>query len=68
MKKQLIKIQFSLARTYESTLKLIYLHKLFFINSKISQSTEILCFLNSIYIINLTNKPNLYYNATSFRA
>jgi len=35
-----MKIQFSLARTYELTLKLIYLHKLFFINSKISQSKQ----------------------------
>jgi len=29
-----------LVRTYELTLKVIYLHKLFFINSKLSQSEQ----------------------------
>jgi len=35
--KQLMKIQFSLVRTYELTEKLYYLDKLFFISLKISQ-------------------------------
>jgi len=34
MKKQLMNIQFSLVRSYELALKLIYLHKLFFISLK----------------------------------
>jgi len=42
MKKQLMKIQFSLVRTYELTLKPIYLDKLFFISAKISQSKQAL--------------------------
>jgi hypothetical protein len=42
MKIQLMKIQFSLAKTYELTLKLIYMHKLFFISSKVSQSKQAL--------------------------
>jgi len=39
-KKQLMRIQFSLVRTYELTYKFIYLHKLFFLSSKISQSKQ----------------------------
>jgi hypothetical protein len=42
MKKQLMKIQFLLVRTDELIQKLIYLHKLFFINSKINQSKRAL--------------------------
>ena len=38
MKKQLMKIKFSLVRIYDSIEKLIYLHKLFFISSKWVQS------------------------------
>jgi len=48
MKKQLMKIQFSLVRTYKLTKKLIYLHKLLFISSRISQSKQTLD-LNGIF-------------------